>query len=234
MAERQALVVRGGWDGHQPVEATELFIPFLEDNGFDVRVEESPEVYADADVMAGADLIVQCVTMSHDRARASCAGLRAAVEAGTGLAGWHGGIADSYRNSSDYLHLIGGQFATPPGQGPATSAPASRRTTTCPYTVAHAARGRRAPDHRGHRRTSTWSPSSTGCSPTTTSTCSPPPRSRSGRGTPGTGRSPRRPSGPGSGARAASSSPPRATASTSLEDPNVRTIIERGMLWASR
>ena len=39
---RVALVVRGGWDGHQPVEATDLFIPFLEENGFDVRIEDSP------------------------------------------------------------------------------------------------------------------------------------------------------------------------------------------------
>ena len=49
MTERKnALVVRGGWDGHQPYEATELFIPYLKDNGYDVRVEESPKVYADA------------------------------------------------------------------------------------------------------------------------------------------------------------------------------------------
>ena len=36
MSERKnALVVRGGWDGHQPYEATELFIPYLKDNGYD-------------------------------------------------------------------------------------------------------------------------------------------------------------------------------------------------------
>jgi type 1 glutamine amidotransferase len=45
-------------------------------------------------------------------------GLRLAIQAGTGMAGWHGGIADSYRNSSDYLHLIGGQFACHPGKHP--------------------------------------------------------------------------------------------------------------------
>ena len=61
---KNALVVRGGWDGHQPVEATDLFIPFLKDHGYDVRIEESPKVYADADYMAGVDLIVQCMTMS--------------------------------------------------------------------------------------------------------------------------------------------------------------------------
>ena len=117
MSPRKALVVRGGWDGHRPVEATDLFLPFLESSGFDVRVEESNEVYADEPTMAATDLIVQSVTMS-DISRDAFLGLRAAVERGTGLAGWHGGIADSYRNNSDYLQLIGGQFATHPSKHP--------------------------------------------------------------------------------------------------------------------
>ncbi|MCS5717202.1 ThuA domain-containing protein [Herbiconiux sp. CPCC 205763] len=114
---RAALVVRGGWEGHQPVEATSLFVPFLEREGFTVRIEESPEVYADASIMAGLDLIVQSVTMSQITAGA-LAGLREAVAGGVGLAGWHGGIADSFRNESDYLQLVGGQFATHPGKAP--------------------------------------------------------------------------------------------------------------------
>lgn len=117
MTERHALVVRGGWDGHRPVEATELFLPFLERSGFTVRVEESNEVYADRETMDRTDLILQSVTMSDISAEAF-AGLRGAVERGTGLAGWHGGIADSYRNNSDYLQLIGGQFATHPSRHP--------------------------------------------------------------------------------------------------------------------
>jgi type 1 glutamine amidotransferase len=117
MTARKALIVRAGWDGHRPVEATELFIPFLERSGFDVRIEESNEVYADEDAMAATDLIVQSVTMS-EISSAAFAGLSSAVERGVGLAGWHGGIADSYRNSSDYLQLIGGQFATHPSRPP--------------------------------------------------------------------------------------------------------------------
>src|SRR3954454_13717885 len=105
---KTALVVRGGWFGHQPVEATDLFIPHLRENGYEVRIEESPKVYADPTYMAGVDLVMQCMTMSTIE-KDEFWGLRAAVEAGTGLAGWHGGIADSYRNTSDYLHLIGGQ-----------------------------------------------------------------------------------------------------------------------------
>ena len=134
MTERKnALVVRGGWDGHQPYEATELFIPYLKDNGYEVRVEESPKVYADAEYMAGVDLIMQCMTMTTIE-KDEFAGLRTAVENGTGLAGWHGGIADSYRNNSDYLHLIGGQFACHPGKHP-DECVGEQSDNYVPYTV---------------------------------------------------------------------------------------------------
>jgi type 1 glutamine amidotransferase len=114
---RHALVVRGGWPGHQPVETTDAILPFLRSNGFEVRVEDGPAVYADDEYMATVDLIVQSVTMSTIEAD-EVAGLRRAVENGTGLGGWHGGIADSFRNSSDYLQLVGGQFASHPGKHP--------------------------------------------------------------------------------------------------------------------
>ncbi|MDT3329764.1 ThuA domain-containing protein [Microbacterium aquilitoris] len=130
---RRALIVRGGWDGHHPIAATDMFVPFLEQNGFEVAIEETNEVYADAERMAGVDLVVQAVTMSSisdDALR----GLRAAVEAGTGLAGWHGGIADSYRNSSDYLQLVGGQFATHPGRHP-DDRPGDERDNYLDHTV---------------------------------------------------------------------------------------------------
>ncbi|MCI9889542.1 ThuA domain-containing protein [Micrococcales bacterium 31B] len=108
-------MVRGGWDGHQPVEATNLFVPFLEAQGFEVDIFDSPAPYASASYMSRVDLIVQCMTMSTITPE-EFAGLRTAIENGTGMAGWHGGIADSYRNNSDYLHLIGGQFACHPGK----------------------------------------------------------------------------------------------------------------------
>jgi type 1 glutamine amidotransferase len=107
------LVVRGGWVGHIPVEATDLFVPYLKETGFDVTVEDSLESYADTAFMSEMDLIVQCWTMGEilpDEMR----GLRAAVAAGTGFAGWHGGIVDSFRIATDYLQLVGGQFAAHP------------------------------------------------------------------------------------------------------------------------
>jgi len=112
--ERRALVVRGGWEGHSPVEATDRFVPFLRDNGFHVETSDTLDVYADASAMAGVDLIVQCWTMGSIT-EAQLDGLVAAVRAGAGLAGWHGGIVDAFRASPRYLQLTGGQFAEHPG-----------------------------------------------------------------------------------------------------------------------
>ena len=44
--DRRALVVRGGWPGHAPEEAAELFVPFLEASGYDVTLEGSLESLA--------------------------------------------------------------------------------------------------------------------------------------------------------------------------------------------
>ena len=130
---RNALVVRGGWEGHVPVAATEVFIPFLEQEGFTVTVEESPAVYADEARMTATDLIVQSVTMSTIE-KEEFAGLARAVERGTGLAGWHGGIADSFRATSDYLQLVGGQFATHPSKAP-QHVHGDQSDNYLPYTV---------------------------------------------------------------------------------------------------
>jgi hypothetical protein len=111
---RRALVVRGGWAGHAPVACTESFLPFLRDRGFGVEVVEDLAVYTEPDRLSATDLVVQCWSMgtiSDDQAR----GLAAAVRAGTGFAGWHGGIVAAF-DSLPYLQLTGGRFVYhPPG-----------------------------------------------------------------------------------------------------------------------
>ncbi|WP_037870805.1 ThuA domain-containing protein [Streptomyces sp. SPB074] len=110
---RRALVVRGGWEGHSPVEITDLFLPFLQDAGFSVDTSDTLDVYTDAERLAATDLIVQCWTMGQVTPGQS-AGLIAAVRAGTGFAGWHGGIVDSFRGDLGYQRLTGGQFLMHP------------------------------------------------------------------------------------------------------------------------
>lgn len=157
---RQALVVRGGWDGHQPVETTDLFIPFLQDHGFAVRVEGSSAVYADQEYMDTVDLIVQVNTMTTIAAD-EFAGLQRAVLNGTGLAGWHGGIADSYRDNADYLHMIGGQFAHHAGKHPDERV-GEQSDNYIPTRCTSPTSGTSTPSPRAST-TSTSSPSSTGC-----------------------------------------------------------------------
>ena len=130
------------------MEATDLFLPFLRESGYDLRIEDSPSVYADAEAMAATDLIVQCMTMSTIE-RDQVDGLRAAVEAGTGFTGWHGGIADSYRDSSDYLQLVGGQFATHPSQAPELLVERAPENNYLDYTVEITDLGRRHPITEG-------------------------------------------------------------------------------------
>lgn len=114
MTTRTALVVRGGWDGHCPVETTDSFLPFLRQAGFDPVVSDSLDAYTDPGLMARADLILQCWTMGTISPE-QLGGLRSAVAAGAGFGGWHGGVVDAFRSASDYLQMTGAQFACHPG-----------------------------------------------------------------------------------------------------------------------
>jgi hypothetical protein len=106
---RRALIVRGGWEGHSPVEATEMFRPGLTDAGFDVEIAEDLDVYTDAAKLAATDLIVQCWSMGRLTPE-QCDGLVTAVRDGAGFAGWHGGIVATFQDSPDYLRMVGGMF----------------------------------------------------------------------------------------------------------------------------
>jgi len=111
---KNTLMVWGGWEGHEPEACTRLFAHFLEGNGFSVEVTDDLEVYADTFRMREFDLIVQCVTMG-ELTGSQEAGLLAAVSGGTGLAGWHGGLCDSFRHNTAYQFMTGGQFVAHPG-----------------------------------------------------------------------------------------------------------------------
>jgi type 1 glutamine amidotransferase len=111
---KKALFVCGGWEGHEPEKCARIFAPFLEENGYEVEISTSLDSYLDQEKMRSLDLIVPIWTMgeiSDEQAQ----GLIGAVEAGTGLAGWHGGMADSFRESIDYQFVVGGQWVAHPG-----------------------------------------------------------------------------------------------------------------------
>ena len=111
---KQALMVWGGWAGHEPFQCVQLFAPMLEQAGFEVTISDSLDAYLDADKMRTYDLVAQVVTMSTIT-REQEKGLLDAIAAGTGFAGWHGGMCDAFRNSTEYQFMTGGQWVAHPG-----------------------------------------------------------------------------------------------------------------------
>lgn len=110
---RQALIVWGGWEGHEPEAGARLLKAMLEEEGFAVRLENTTVVFADP-AIADLSLIVPIYTMSK-LAKAEEANLTKAVENGVGLGGYHGGMGDAFRESTDYQFMCGGQWVAHPG-----------------------------------------------------------------------------------------------------------------------
>ncbi|PBB43710.1 hypothetical protein CK222_13000 [Mesorhizobium sp. WSM3866] len=110
---RQALIVWGGWEGHEPEAGARVVKAMLEEEGFAVRLENTTAVFADP-AIADLSLIVPIYTMSK-LAKAEEANLTKAVENGVGLGGYHGGMGDAFRESTDYQFMCGGQWVAHPG-----------------------------------------------------------------------------------------------------------------------
>lgn len=110
----KALIVQGGWDGHQPVEVSSLLAKCLREDGFEVEVSASLDAFADEAKLKALSLIVPCWTMGKIDGK-YIHNITKAVESGVGLAGCHGGMCDAFRDQADWLFLTGGQFAAHPG-----------------------------------------------------------------------------------------------------------------------
>jgi uncharacterized protein len=111
---KSALFVCGGWEGHEPEKCADIFAPFLRTKGYEVEVSSTLGSYLDEEKLNSLDLVVQVWSMGEitdEQAR----GLLEAVKGGVGLAGWHGGLADSFRDNPNYNFMVGGQFVAHPG-----------------------------------------------------------------------------------------------------------------------
>jgi type 1 glutamine amidotransferase len=111
---KRALINWGGWDGHEPEACAGLFAGLLKERGFEVEVISDLGCYTDAEFMQRLDLIVPIWTMSTITPEQE-KGLLNAIQSGVGIAGWHGGMADSFRNCVDYQWMVGGQWVQHPG-----------------------------------------------------------------------------------------------------------------------
>lgn len=111
---KSAMFVWGGWDGHEPKLCVDIFAPLLEENGFHVEISDTLDSYLNREKLMALDLIVPVWTMGTIT-EAQERGLLEAVRSGVGIAGWHGGMADSFRNNTEYQFMVGGQWVAHPG-----------------------------------------------------------------------------------------------------------------------
>jgi uncharacterized protein len=112
---KQALIVWGGWDGHQPEEVAGIFAGLLREEGFGVEVSDTLDSFKDAERLTGVDLIVPVWTMGKIESEQLKPLIAAVKEGGTGIAGCHGGMGDSFRNEVEYQYMVGGQWVAHPG-----------------------------------------------------------------------------------------------------------------------
>ena len=110
---KRALVSWGGWEGHTPERSANIVREILGANGFEVALEQGTAAFANP-ALSEFDLIVPIITMSTIE-KAELKNLVAAVVAGTGLAGFHGTMGDSFRTEPDYQFMVGGQWVAHPG-----------------------------------------------------------------------------------------------------------------------
>ena len=110
---RKALIVWGGWDGHEPEQCADIIRGMLVEDGFSVELSHTTAAFADP-AIHDLSLIVPIYTMSKIE-KEEAKSLTAAVESGVGLAGYHGGMGDAFRDSVEYQFMVGGQWVAHPG-----------------------------------------------------------------------------------------------------------------------
>ena len=111
---KKALIVHGGWQGHEPKLVSKRFAKILEKNGFEVTVTEDKAAFSDYEALKKLDLICPMITMDEmdgDYVQ----NISKAVADGVGLAGCHGGMCDALRNDVNWQFMTGGQWVAHPG-----------------------------------------------------------------------------------------------------------------------
>jgi uncharacterized protein len=111
---RSALIVWGGWEGHEPEPVARLFEEILLAEAFEVEVSDTLDAFADEEAVRARSLLVPIVTMSAITPAQRDPVLRAVAD-GVGLAGCHGGMCDAFRTDTEWQFMTGAQWVAHPG-----------------------------------------------------------------------------------------------------------------------
>ncbi|NLX92659.1 MAG: hypothetical protein GXZ02_02135 [Clostridiales bacterium] len=114
MSKKNALIVYGGWDGHEPELIARRFKEILEKEGLNVVLSDTLESYADLDFLKSLHLIVPIWT-GGNLSGELCGNVSKALASGVGMAGNHGGMCDSFRENTEWQFITGGNWISHPG-----------------------------------------------------------------------------------------------------------------------
>jgi len=111
---KKALIVQGGWQGHEPKQVSHILAAALKKQDFKVDISDTLDAFCDLRKLRKFDLLIPEWTMG-EISKDQLKGLTTAVSEGAGLAGLHGGMGDSFRQSTQYQFMVGGQWVAHPG-----------------------------------------------------------------------------------------------------------------------
>jgi uncharacterized protein len=111
---KKVFITWGGWDGHEPEQCAKIMAEVMEADGFDVTLTDTLAPLDDINAMRQYDLIVPVWTMSNIE-NEQADNLMSLIKEGIGLAGWHGGMGDAFRQNTNYQYMCGGQWVSHPG-----------------------------------------------------------------------------------------------------------------------
>ena len=113
--KKKALIVQGGWDGHEPQLVSARFKRILEEEGLEVELyDDLTQAFGDPEKLMGLHLIIPVWTggkLDGDL----CRNVSEAVASGVGLAGNHGGMCDAFRENTEWQFMTGGNWVSHPG-----------------------------------------------------------------------------------------------------------------------
>jgi type 1 glutamine amidotransferase len=110
---RKAVIIWGGWQGHEPEQCAEIVGEMLRQDGFAVEITADLGVFGSA-ALPQADLLVPIITGESIEQRHAEA-LVEAVRGGLGLAGHHGSIATTFKESGPFRYVSGVTWVAHPG-----------------------------------------------------------------------------------------------------------------------
>ena len=109
---KKALIVYGGWEGHDPLGVAKVFEGILKAANFEVCLSDTLDAFLSD--LTEYDLLVPIWTMGEISDEA-VEHISEAVAAGVGMAGCHGGMCDAFRNNTKWQFITGSQWVEHPG-----------------------------------------------------------------------------------------------------------------------